>query len=204
MCGSVLSHVWLFCHHMNHQASQSVEFSRQEYWSGLPKNKNWDSCFLSKSIDSSGVTFFSSSKRPRDLVSCHHHGKHHLVKLCAGGIFLTVQWLGFLASTIESTGLIPGWGVKTPHASQPRQINCVMESLFWGALLQTPLSECPDSVHFGWEGWGRWRREGTIIWDLLLLLVAIWFPQVWSTHDKFLLWTTLAETRASLPPSLWS
>ena len=32
-----------------------------------------------------------------------------------------VQWLRFHASTAGSTGLIPGWGTKIPHAAQCRQ-----------------------------------------------------------------------------------
>ena len=34
------------------------------------------------------------------------------------GYFLVVQWLGLHASTAESTGSIPDWGTKIPHAVQ--------------------------------------------------------------------------------------
>ena len=148
MCGHVLSHVRLFCHCVDYQAPLSIEFSRQEYWGGLPKNKNWDSYFLSKGIDPPGSL---SSVAQRDLETrlvCHHHGKYHLVKLCAGGISLTVQWLGFLGSTIEGTGLIPGGGNKTPHALQPKQINKLCDGEFVLGCTTTDLSfkvpwQCP-------------------------------------------------------------
>ena len=63
---------------------------------------------------------------------------------CAGGISLTVQWLGFLASTIESTGLIPGGGIKIPHALQPKQINklCGGESVL-GCVTTDPSFKVP-------------------------------------------------------------
>ena len=32
-----------------------------------------------------------------------------------------VQWLGLRASTAGGTGLIPGWGTKTPQAEQDDQ-----------------------------------------------------------------------------------
>ena len=35
LCACVLSHVWLFAILVAHQAPLSMEFSRQEYWSGL-------------------------------------------------------------------------------------------------------------------------------------------------------------------------
>ena len=38
LCAQLLSHVWLFATPwaIAHQAPLSTEFSRQEYWSGLP------------------------------------------------------------------------------------------------------------------------------------------------------------------------
>ena len=38
LCAQLLSHVWLFATlwAIAHQAPLSTEFSRQEYWSGLP------------------------------------------------------------------------------------------------------------------------------------------------------------------------
>ena len=34
------------------------------------------------------------------------------------GTSLAVQWLRLCASTAGSTGLIPGWGTKIPHAAR--------------------------------------------------------------------------------------
>ena len=35
------------------------------------------------------------------------------------GASLAVQWVRHHASTTEGMGLIPGWGTKIPHATQP-------------------------------------------------------------------------------------
>ena len=39
------------------------------------------------------------------------------------GASLVVQWVRLHASTTEGTGLIPGWGTKIPHATQPNNNN---------------------------------------------------------------------------------
>ena len=36
-------------------------------------------------------------------------------------ISLVVRWLGLLVSTAGGAGLIPGWGIKTLHATQHHQ-----------------------------------------------------------------------------------
>ena len=42
-----------------------------------------------------------------------------------GGNSLAVQWLGLHASTAGGTSSIPGWGVKTPHATWwPKKKKC--------------------------------------------------------------------------------
>ena len=42
-------------------------------------------------------------------------------KTCLSGTSLEVQWLRLHASTAGGTGLIPGQGTKTPHATQHGQ-----------------------------------------------------------------------------------
>ena len=37
------------------------------------------------------------------------------------GASLTVQWLRLHTSTAGGTGSIPGWGMKIPHAAQPKK-----------------------------------------------------------------------------------
>ena len=34
-----------------------------------------------------------------------------------GGTSLPVQWLKLHASTVEGLALIPGWGIRIPHAA---------------------------------------------------------------------------------------
>ena len=38
--------------------------------------------------------------------------------IVSAGNFLAVQWLGLLASTVEGTGTVPGWGTKIPQTMQ--------------------------------------------------------------------------------------
>ena len=89
------------------QAPLSMEFSRQEYWNGLP-------------FPSPG-----ESSRPRDRKTPVSYVAGRFFTIWATrenklslGTSLTVQWLRLCTPTSGATGSIPGLGNKNPHATE--------------------------------------------------------------------------------------
>ena len=89
------------------QAPLSMEFSRQEYWSGLP-------------FPSPG-----ESSRPRDRKTPVSYVAGRFFTIWATrenklslGTSLAVQWLRLCTPTSGATGSIPGLGNKNPHATE--------------------------------------------------------------------------------------
>ena len=87
-----------------HQASTSMEFSRQEYWSGLPFPSPGD-------LPSPGIEPGSHTLQADALPSKPILFWKMLLKKS-----LEVQWFGLCVSMAEGMGSIPGWGTKIPHA----------------------------------------------------------------------------------------
>ena len=69
------------------------------------------------------------------------------------GASLAVQWVRHHASTTEGMGLIPAWGTKIPHATQPNNDNKLKNKMYKIASRQKsrlhsiPVFQPPQS-HF--------------------------------------------------------
>ena len=108
-----------------HQAPLSMEFFRQEYWSGLPFPSPGD--LLDPGIKPYLLHFLrwqAGSLAAEPLVKSMTLNKTlafgTLVSLCeelGWGTSLVVQWLSLQASTAEGMDLNPGQGTKIPHAA---------------------------------------------------------------------------------------
>ena len=102
-----------------------------------------------------------------------------------------VQWLGLLAFTAKGVGLIPGWGIKIPHAphcGQKREKNSVSAHSF--------VIFFPSRTTFNDVWWHRTRIsklsvEGHmvsalwVIWSLQQTLNShiVWTKQPQATHN---------------------
>ena len=87
-----------------HQASTSMEFSRQEYWSGLPFPSPGD--LPSPGIEPGSHTLQADALPSKPILFWKMLLKNSL----------EVQWFGLCVSMAEGMGSIPGWGTKIPHA----------------------------------------------------------------------------------------
>ena len=97
-----------------------MEFSRQEYWSGLPFPPPGE------------------SSRPRDRKTQVSYvvGRFFTIwatrenKLCLG-TSLAVQWLRLRTPTAGATGSIPGLGNKNPHATERSKKKKKKKTIHW-------------------------------------------------------------------------
>ena len=117
-CAQSVSWVWLFVTlwTVALQAPLSVEYSRQEYWSGLPFSPPEN--LPDPEIEPIHLEFpalaggFFTTVLPGKLIC----GPYSNWKMKWGNS-LVVQWLGLCASTAGNSGLIPIWGTEILQAA---------------------------------------------------------------------------------------
>ena len=93
------------------QASLSMEFSRQEYWSGFPFPSAGDLPDPGIEPRSSALQAVSLSSEPpgKPFKDC----KSMLKKQSREGTFLAAQWLRLHTFTTEAVSLIPGGELRS-------------------------------------------------------------------------------------------
>ena len=94
--------------------TQSMEFSRPEYWSGQPFPSPGE-------LPNPGIEPRSPALQADSLPAGPQGQPKGRVYACKKKqkqtqTFLPVQWLRLWALTAGGMGLIPGWGTKIPHA----------------------------------------------------------------------------------------
>ena len=101
-----------------HQASLSMEFSRQEHWSGLPLSSPGG--LPNPGMEPGSPTLYADSL-PSELqwpvgedIMLHEISQ---IKKTSIGASMVVQRLGLHAFTARGMGLIPALGTKIPHAT---------------------------------------------------------------------------------------
>ena len=103
-----------------YQAPQSMEFSRQEYWSGLPSPSPGD--LPSSRIEPGSPTLQADALPSEPAV---------LNKKCvSSGTSLVIQGLRLHSSNADGTGSSPGQGTRILHATQTKKKKCFLLCFF--------------------------------------------------------------------------
>ena len=156
MC-CVLSHVQLFVTPWTvaHQGPLPMEFSRQEYSSGLPfptPGKLPQPGIQPGSPVIAGG-FFTTEPPGKPIYHCQDSSLKNWLE-----ISLVVQWLRLCASTAGGVGLITGPGTKIPKATGSGKATVLIMSLF-----KKP-SVAPYYPHPLCPSWRRERLPTPVFW----------------------------------------
>ena len=155
------------------QAPLPMEFSRQEYSSGLPfpTPRKLPHPGIQPGSPAIAGGFFTTEPPGKPIYHCQDYSLNNWL-----GISLVVHWLKLCASTAGSVGLITGPGTKIPKATWSGKTTVLIMSLFKKASV-TPYYPHPLCL-----SWRRERLPSPVFWPGEFHgLYALWGHRV--KHD---------------------